>query len=479
MLDKKLDRAKYQSAQKRALLIFAIFLITISAGGLYYLLSIRTATVPSPPEASSQIIAPSAATKTQATDEADPQLLRQQFKKMLHQYEQELEPLLPAPDSWKQEELFEIRQIRESSLVHFSNGEYQEAVNKITLLGQEATRVIEESTKAFNEEVSSAVSFFKQDQYQQARFHINKALNIVPNQPKAVAFLHEIEKLPVILQLIEEAKTAQAENNLRKELAFQEKLYLIAPERAGVKERIENLTQKIREEDFTDHISTAFSAVEQKNIQNGWNHYKKAKEIYPDRNELTILAAKLQALEKQIRIQTALNAANQAIRRDDWKTALQHFSKAAKDAPQDKIIKERIHQAEIIVSQQQEISNCLSDPYRLSSKAVRNKCTQTVTKAEPVKKSSFSLQQRVNELENVLFLMNRLIPVHVISDQNTYIRVRGVGHVGTVAEKIIQLKPGEYIFEGTRTGYVSKLVPVRIPYDKPTFQLNIICDQPI
>ena len=96
-----------------------------------------------------------------------------------------------------------------------------------------------------------------------------------------------------------------------------------------------------------------------------------------------------------------------------------------------------------------------------------------------MKSSSFRLQKQAEELNNILSLMNRTIAVLISSDEMTYIKVRGVGHVGTVAEKEIELKPGEYTFEGSRTGYVSKLIPVRIPYDKPSFKITIICDEPI
>jgi len=75
--------------------------------------------------------------------------------------------------------------------------------------------------------------------------------------------------------------------------------------------------------------------------------------------------------------------------------------------------------------------------------------------------------------------MNKKVSVEIISDNQTNIIVRGVGVVGITQSKTIQLTPGRYKFEGKREGYKSKLIDVLISYDKTSYRLNVICDEPI
>jgi hypothetical protein len=69
--------------------------------------------------------------------------------------------------------------------------------------------------------------------------------------------------------------------------------------------------------------------------------------------------------------------------------------------------------------------------------------------------------------------------VTVISDNQTFVSVRTVGKVGVVSQKVIQLNPGQYTFEGAREGFKSKLVQAFIPYDRDHFSVHVICDEPI
>ena len=67
----------------------------------------------------------------------------------------------------------------------------------------------------------------------------------------------------------------------------------------------------------------------------------------------------------------------------------------------------------------------------------------------------------------------------VTSDNMTDIQVRGIGKLGLIHNKTIELKPGYYTFEGTRNGFKSKLLQVLIPYNKNNYSVRIICDESI
>ena len=99
--------------------------------------------------------------------------------------------------------------------------------------------------------------------------------------------------------------------------------------------------------------------------------------------------------------------------------------------------------------------------------------------AESAANYSFAIKRQAEQLSELIKKINRLIPVTVNSDNKTYVSVRSVGKVGAVSQKIIQLKPGKYTFEGARNGFKSKLVQAFISYDMSDFSVRVICDEPI
>jgi hypothetical protein len=94
-------------------------------------------------------------------------------------------------------------------------------------------------------------------------------------------------------------------------------------------------------------------------------------------------------------------------------------------------------------------------------------------------KYSSGLKKQIDQLDNLIATFNRLIPVKVMSDNMTDVRIRGIGKLGVILHKTIQLKPGNYTFEGTRKGFKSKLLQVLIPYDQNNYSVSIICDESI
>ena len=140
---------------------------------------------------------------------------------------------------------------------------------------------------------------------------------------------------------------------------------------------------------------------------------------------------------------------------------------------------EGLRRADQILGLQARFSQYFRNPYRLAREDVRNEAEKTLQQAEAFSKYSFGVKRESEKLNELIIRLNRLIPVTVISDYKTYVSVRRVGRVGTVSEKKIQLKPGNYTFEGVRDGFKSKLVKVLIPYDHDDFTVRVICDERI
>ena len=407
--------------------------------------------------------------------------IRENFIKKLQEYENELEPRLTAAnvELWNQNAFVEIDELKKRVMSSFTNGDYQIATENLLLLQNLTKEIINQANHIFEENLEKAASLLTEDLYDGANFHIKKALLIHPQSSEALGLQLEIEKLPYLIPLLNNAKAARAENDLQKEYDLLQQVLSIAPDRGGVKDRLKMLAGLIKTQNFDAHISSGFSDIEKRQAKKARYHYQEAKKVDPKRKELEVLLVQLLAQEKALRIQQALKQAEQAIRQDNWQRAKANFAKVIKDMPGNETAIEGLKRANEILGLQSSLSQYINNPYRLTHSNVLSGAKKTLTQAQHASSYSFGIKRQAEQLRKLIATFNRLIPVTIMSDNKTYVLVRGIGKVGVISQKIIQLKPGNYTFEGTRNGFKSKLLQVLIPHDQNNYSVRIICDEPI
>lgn len=497
MLYEKLEKARKESARKKSMLIIGILAVFVVPPILWFSFIGLKTFLKSSGDSSKPVQQTASFKNVQSFDpvvenghdqitfekeslsDTEKQDLREQFKSILSQYENQVEPELLQYESWVPEKVFEIKELKQNSLSFFSTGEYSEALRIFEQVQTLASLVITERNNAFKKQLNKAQQYLDNDEVEQSKLHIEKALQIKPGQQVALALLEKIEKLSQIIPLLTAVEVARAENDFSQEYKLLGRIQAIAPDREGITQRRAELELFINEQAFAHHIDKGYEAVEAANPELAVKKYKLAKAIAPKRQETRLLADRIATLERELRISAALKKADQAIRRDDWQTALHAYIEASKDAPQNQAVQEGLTRAKEITTLKKALKIRLADPYQLSDAAAKNGAEKLLKQAQPMGQYSFSLQLKSRELDEKLAFMQQPMAVTVISDKKTYVKVIGLGNVGYVTEKTIRLKPGRYTFEGRRNGYVSKRVKAFIPYDKKAPQVNVICDQPI
>ena len=473
MLEKKLGEARQRSTK----LIWQVII------GFLIVITICTIILVSLPyfKFSTQKNTPTAASEIKKISESDKEKTREEFKELFQQYKGELEPRLQAANlvHWNPNALFEINDLHKSMMFNFSNGDYLNALNNIKLLTAKILVILDESDKIFKDNIEKATLFFSKDSYDKARAHIEKALIVAPQSTEALALQHDIEKLKNILPLLEKAKAARAEHDLLAEKNLLEQVLKIDSNRTDETERFELLKEMIRNNSFDAHISSGFSEIENNRIKEARYHYQKAKKIDPKRKELKVLLNQVLAEEKTRRIQQAINKADQAIRDDNWQQVKANYATVIKDMPENEAAIIGLKRANEILGFQLALSQHINSPYRLNDNGVLSAVKKILMQAEVASEHSSKLKMQIDQLNKLITTFNRFIPVTVMSDNLTDVKVRGIGKLGVILRKTIQLKPGNYTFEGTRKGFKSKLLQVLIPYNQNNYSVSIICDESI
>ena len=473
MLEKKLGEARQRSSRLIWRVIIGFFIVIVAC--ILILLSLPYFKFATPKDT------PVTVSEIKKQSESDVEKIREEFKELFQQYKGELKPRLQAANlgQWNQNALFEINELDKNMMLNFSNGDYLNALNNIKSLTTKALAILDESEHIFKDNIEKATLSFSDDHYDKAKLHIEKALVVAPQSTEAQALQQDIEKLQHILPLLNKANAARAEHDLLSEHNLLEQVLKINSKRPEETKRFNLLKQMIRNNSFDTHISSGFSEIEKHKIKEARYHYQRAKKIDPKRKELKVLLNQVLAEEKSYRIQQAIRHAEQEIRQDNWQQAKALFAKVIKDMPENEIAIKGLKRANEILGFQSVLGQYIKSPYRLTDSGVLSAAKKVLVQAEYVSEYSSGLKKQIDQLGKLIVTFNRLIPVKVMSDNMTEVHVRGIGKLGVILHKTIQLKPGNYTFEGTRKGFKSKLVQVLIPYDQNNYSVSIICDESI
>ncbi len=476
MLNEKLAKAEQENRKQRRKMLVVLGAI----GALCAVLVVAVSVFKFPTSETKEAV-PSVSSKVEDVSQAELEKARSAFKEKLQIYENQLEPLVKAEtfEKWNAQKSFEIDQQKRKAISSFSNGDYAQALNQLDDAIINAKEALHAQQDQFDKLLDEAQQQYDADNYELAKFNIDKAISIFPNSDPAIALQKKIELLPQLTPLLGQAHVAKVENNPEKEFSVLSKVIAIDPSRTAVKERLAALEIILKDRLFQKNITQALSDIESGNAQKARQNYERARVIYPDREEIAIVQKKLLVLESRIRFNTALSQAEKAIQQDDWAQAKRYFEKAAKENVTNTRVVEGLGRANEILRLKSAFTEFQSNPYRLTNANYRKKAEADLVVSEEYGNYSFSLMHQADDLTVLIDRLNHKKEIFIESDNQTFVQVRGVGKVGKTLGRSIQLKPGQYTFEGIRTGYKSKLVKVLVPYNKDGVKVKVICDEPI
>ena len=411
----------------------------------------------------------------------DSETLRQQYLEAYAHFENTIKPELNKIDlpKWDEPLADRLNTNESAAIEQFGEAKYAQANATLDALIKLAETAISDSQNQFESAMQNAQQAFDDNQYEQAKTAISKALMLDSSSNQASALAERIEQLPEIASLVEQIEVANVENNPQTELRLINQLLTLTPEREALKQRAQALQTTLNNQKFQSLISQSYAAIDDGRIEAAKSALSQARNIYSNRVELSDVNTAIQQYEKNQRIQSGLTNAAKAESNDNWQAVKTNLEQVVKENPNNQSATEKLTMANNILSLDKQIDDYLKSPYRLSNSQLAEQARGAINAAAAYRNQSLSLTRKSRELETVLTAVNQTVPVEVRSDNQTHILVRGVGNVGVVDSKVIQLKPGQYTFEGKRQGYKSKLVEVTIPYDVNRFSLTLVCDEPI
>ncbi|KKO48142.1 hypothetical protein VT06_12920 [Arsukibacterium sp. MJ3] len=371
----------------------------------------------------------------------------------------------PQLSQWKTNVVQKMQNDVQKAYQLYGQQLYNDAANLLSNLTQQVDTYHLEFTDAYEQAHSAAIAAFEQGNLTQAKLYNNQSLDVNPVFKPAHQLQNRLNVAEDVLVLWGKIKVAELENNLSKQKTLlQQILQLDNADQAAVN-HLAVIDKSQRQQAFSQALADAIAALEGDNYLTARDALNRARSIDSKRPELKSVQQKLDAAEQS----ASLDKVNQQVEifstADEWPTVKLLASKALATAPDNTRLQQRLRQAEQVISAKERLSSFIQQSERLTDPNIQRLARAAIADVEPLNSLSPKLAAQQDQLKQLLQIQQQEIAITLLSDNRTEIRVLGVGNVGKVREKTIQLPPGSYQFEGVCEGYRTEIINVEVSAD--------------
>lgn len=474
MLNDKLDHAREQASRQknRAVAQFAV-LVAIAAGAVLGLSFFASDTLHQSESMDPHVVA-------ESIDSSAPEA-RRTFLESLKVFESELEPSITKPgvEAFDAEARDVVLADKARAVSLFAASDYTAAAARLLEADTAARALLDTHGGAIDKALDEAQNAYDHDAFEPALKAVSRALALAPDSAQATALKSRIDALPPLLEVLERAAVVRAENDLDKEIVLLGEALALAPMRADIKARLSALEHQRDERRFSAFIRDGLEAVAARDLPRAQGSLSGAEALFPVRPETESLINEVARLESELRVERLIAAAQRAAADDRWDRVRDLYAELRAQGVVSSKVVEGERTAKAILAVKARIDSHLARPDRLSSANVMADAKDAVRASVAHIIDSPSLAGAAAELDALVESYGELVPVRVLSDGLTKVLVRGVGVVGMVRDKTIELKPGRYRFEGIRDGYKSTLIPFDVPPGGAPVEIEVLCNERI
>ena len=311
-------------------------------------------------------------------------------------------------------------------------------------------------------------------------FNLNKtSLTINPDFEKANILQQRIDVFDEVQDAYEQARIGKVENNISKQREAYAKIVQLDPARKDAQQALDAINRQLQDSRFDTLLAQANRAIEQGDYPAAAEFLNDAKSLKASSTELATISKKLASLVASQEQQKIENQVALFVSADEWQTVKLLANKGLASFPASPALLEAKQNAEAILDAEKSLSAYQRRPERLSDNNVRNLALKDIARAGSHAEKSAKLRAQISSLEQVIDNINQPRSVTITSDNDTYIKVLGVGLVGEVKTKTIQLKPGTYRIEGSREGYRSTIQEIVVSPSDTNLSVHVVCTEKV
>lgn len=367
----------------------------------------------------------------------------------------------------------------DEALAAYTSTHYSAALDYLRDIQQHVANAEQRYQEAYAQAYAHAEQAFVAGNMDSALQANQQAIALNPEYAPAIALQNRIDVFADVADLMRQAQIAMVENDLVKQHDALQQVLLLDSAHEEAYIALQEVEQQLNEQAYARAIERAIAALANEQLNQAESALNQANQIFSNRSEVNNLrmriqtertALELNSIEQQLQIFQAA---------DEWPTVVMVANNALQKHPSHAASQRALELGQTITQMQSGVTRYSSQPSRLSDLNLLQNAEQLLLSARVFTSLSPKLASSVAELEHVIEIANTPIDVMLISDNQTFVRVLGVGNVGTHAEYQFQLKPGVYQFEGRRSGYRSKIITVTVAQSDTPIEVRLVADERI
>lgn len=357
----------------------------------------------------------------------------------------------------------------------YGQQQYSESAALLTQIQQQADSYQHEYTAAYQQAFQQAEAAFKKAELTAATLNIQQTLTIKPDFEPALQLQKRLLVAADVQQLWQQVRVAEVERNLAKQQTLLEQISQLDSEDTAASQQLALLRQQQHQQNFSTLLANTRTALAQADYANARQLLAQASKIEPNRPELRQLQQQLAQAEQSNAVAQVLQQIQVFSAADEWPTVGLLASKALSSTPDNVQLQQYQQQAEQIVLASQQMAGYLQQPARLADSNIQQRAQAVISQASTLYALSPKLQAQSEQLQQHIQHQQQPVALKILSDNRTYIRVLGVGVVGEVKEKVIQLPPGDYQLEAVCKGYQTEIITVTVRDSQQPGSVRLQC----
>ena len=271
-----------------------------------------------------------------------------------------------------------------------------------------------------------------------------------------------VDDWPAVSAALQRADTAHIENNPADEQKALQIITGLQHDIADLDDRLAAVGTRLHQQRVDDLLGRIAAALAADDANTARKALTKLRALDPNTPEISKLGADLAQLEEQLAFQMTMRAIDQFAADDNWAAAQKLASHHREDFATYQTFQQRANFIGRVHQMITSMAQLLDSPDDLIKPSTKKLATRLVTDAKSAVAFSPTLTKLSEALNERLISYTTPLDIIVVSDNVTFVEVKSVGQVGTVAQKTIQLMPGDYVFVGKRKGFVTIQVQVAL-----------------
>jgi len=305
----------------------------------------------------------------------------------------------------------------------------------------------------------------------------DEAYELDSSNKKIINLSERYKNYSVVTKKIDEAYRALENLNYRKAKEIITNQYEIDKNRTDVKNAYNDILSIANEKIFTDLLNKAYNKLQENNLDESYNFYLLANDIYPNNKELKPFLNSYNSKKTIMMIDKNKSLYQAEYGKENWKEALSYALKLVTLDPSNKIFGEYFDKTTKLKKYSDDFNLYLTRPDRLSDSNIRNNLRSLIREVELLDLSSEkSFINNKNKLKDLLAKYSETILLKITSNNSTYIDIQKTLKLDPFDIKTIKLNPGSYTIVAKRPGYQSYMKKVDLLPGSSMNEILAVCE---